>query len=243
MLSKSQRQAFDRDGFLAVPGVFQVDELSWLGSEARALDLQLSSRPRPSPLRWSSDEAPSGTHIDVHKREEAFRRLASHPRLLALAQGVSLSPVRLYRTRLCPGARLGRGDPIWRRDFEIWRRSAGLRAPNAVTAAVVLDGHYSDASALHAVPGSHRRSNPAAPDAVEPVRLSATFGSVILLHCATSYALSQPGDTAARLLFLVTYDTAAAVDRIPELEPVERAMPLPQASDGSLWPVPLWISG
>lgn len=118
MLSDSQRQSFDDDGYLVIPRVFHVDELAWLGEEARSV---VHGHAAKSASTWSSDEAPAGSFIDVHLRQEAFRRLAVHPRLRALTSGLTRTPVRLLRTRLVPGARTG--DPIWRRDAEIWRRT------------------------------------------------------------------------------------------------------------------------
>lgn len=230
MLTDSQRRSFDDDGYLLMPRVFHVDELAWLGGEARSVVHGHGARFASA---WSSDEAPAGSFIDLHLRQDAFRRLAAHPRLWALAASLAGKPVRLLRTRLFPGARSG--DPIWRRDAEIWRRTHLHDDSNAVTAAVMLDGHYADVPALHVIPGSHRDGA-----AKPPLHLKATLGSVILLHCATRYALRQPGG-AARPAFLVTYDAVAAL----EAEPVRErnaALP-PPASDASLWPVPIWIAG
>lgn len=230
MLTDSQRRSFDDAGYLVVPGVFHVDELAWLGGEARSV---VHGHAAKFASAWSSDEAPAGSFIDVHLRQDAFRRLAAHPRLRALVSGLSGKPVRLLRTRLFPGARSG--DPIWRRDAEIWRRTHLHDEASAITAAIVLDGHYAEAPALHVLPGSHRDSAPK-----PPLHLGATLGSVILLHCATRYALRQPGG-AARPAFLVTYDTVA----VREAEPAQDrniAIP-PPAADASLWPVPIWIAG
>lgn len=229
MLSNSQRQFFDDSGYLVVPGVFHVDELAWLGGEARSV---VHGHAAKSASTWSSDEAPAGSFIDVHLRQEAFRRLASHPRLRALASGLTQAPVRLLRTRLFPGTRSG--DPIWRRDAEIWRRTRLHERSSAITAAVVLDGHYADVPALHVIPGSHRH------DASAPLHLKAALGSVILLHCAVRYALRQPGGIA-RPTFLATYDAVTALDAEPVHER-NAALP-PPASDASLWPVPIWIAG
>ncbi|MGE0270280.1 MAG: phytanoyl-CoA dioxygenase family protein [Alphaproteobacteria bacterium] len=231
MLSDGQRQSFDDDGYLVIPRVFHVDELAWLGGEVRSVVHGYATRPRPSV--WSSDEAPAGTFIDVHRREEAFRRLAAHPRLHTLASDVAHGPVRLLRTRLYPGARFG--DLIWRRDSEIWRRTGLLDGASALTAAVVLDGPHAAATALHVLPRSHRSENGGVKP---PVRLSASLGSVILLHCATRYALRQPGD-AARAAFLVTYDEAVETKETRE----QCQGTPPYSADASLWPVPIWIAG
>lgn len=235
MLSDSQHRSFEDDGYLVVPDVFHVDELAWLGGEVRTVVHGYATRPPPS--AWSSDEAPAGTFIDVHLHEDAFRRLAAHPRLRALASGLGRKPVRLLRTRLCPGARSGRGDPIWRRDSEIWRRTGLLDNPKALTAIIVLDGHYAKATALHVLPASHRAAGGTAKPAA---RLAASLGSVILLDCATRYALGQPGD-AARPAFLVTYGEAAVHEAAPH--GAGHGMPPPYAADTSLWPVPIWIAG
>ena len=231
MLSDSQRRSFDDDGYLVVPRVFHVDELAWLGGEMRSV---VHSHAAPFASAWSSDEAPAGSFIDLHLRQEAFRRLAVHPRLRALAAGLAGQPVRLLRTRLFPGARSG--DPIWRRDAEIWRRTRLHDGANAITAVVVLDGHYAERPAFHVLPGSHRDDA-----AGQPIHLEAALGSVILLHCATRYALRQPGN-AARPAFLVTYDAVPALEAEPA-RGQNAAPPPPAAADASLWPVPIWIAG
>lgn len=231
MLSDSQRRCFDDDGYLVVPRVFHVDELAWLGGEARSVT---HGHGAPSASAWSSDEAPAGSFIDLHLRQDSFRRLAIHPRLRALASDLAGKPVQLLRTRLFPGARAG--DPIWRRDAEIWRRTHLHDGSNAITAAIVLDGHYAERPAFHVLPGSHRDGA-----ARPPLHLKATLGSVILLHCATRYALHQPGSRTARPAFLVTYDAVATRDAEPAHE--RNATLPPPASDASLWPVPIWIAG
>ena len=234
MLTDGQRRSFAEDGYLVVKGVFHVDELSWLGGEARALTHGHAVRSAAS--AWSSDEAPAGSFINVHQRQEAFRRLATHPRLRALAASLTGGPVRLLRTRLLPGRR--QADPIWRQDAEFWRRTGLHDGASAVTAAIVLDGHYAETGALRVLPGSHRPDAAARPAA----RLSASLGTVILLHCAARYALAQPDALTARPALLVTYDAIASTSL--ETSQPERYVPQPpNAADGSLWPVPIWIAG
>lgn len=230
MLTEGQRRSFADDGYLAVKSVFHVDELAWLGGEVRAVTHGYAARSAAS--AWSSDEAPAGSFIDVHLRQEAFRRLAIHPRLRALASELACRPVRLLRTRLFPGGRSS--DAIWRRDAEIWRRAGLHDRANAVTAAIVLDGYYAEIPALYVLSGSHRADVALCP----AVRLSASLGTVILLHCSTRYAVHQRGH-ASRPAFLASYEVIAAL----EAEPARRPEPMPPAADASLWPVPIWIAG
>lgn len=230
MLTEAQRRSFADDGYLVVKGVFHVDELAWLGGEVRAVTHGHAAR--SAAWVWSSDEAPAGSFIDVHLRQEAFRRLAIHPRLRALTSELAGCPVRLLRTRLFPGGRSN--DAIWRRDAEIWRRAGLHDRANAVTAAVMLDGYYAEAPALHVLSGSHRADAALCP----AVRLSASLGTVILLHCSTRYAARQQGHTP-RPTFFVTYEAVAAL----EAEPVRRPEPMAPMTDASLWPVPIWTAG
>jgi hypothetical protein len=73
-------------------GVFAADELGWLAEQARRrLNLELG---------WP--DGPALLH-DLHLRDESFRRLATHPRLLTRAERLIGAPVAIAATALFAG--------------------------------------------------------------------------------------------------------------------------------------------
>lgn len=107
---------FQHGGVLAIPSLFAAGEVAWLAEEAKLVSARLTGRPK------QAGAVGEVALIDVDIHEEPFRRLASHPRLLAQVSGVLASPFGLARTRLVLG------------------EVAGLPAPPGLTAAVQLAG-------------------------------------------------------------------------------------------------------
>jgi hypothetical protein len=85
---------FSRGGVLAIPSLFAAEEVAWLAEEAKLISARLSGRPK---------QDADGALLDVDMREEPFRRLASHPRLVGQVRGVLEEPFGLARTRLILG--------------------------------------------------------------------------------------------------------------------------------------------
>jgi hypothetical protein len=73
-------------------GVFDPAELGWLAEQARRrVNLELGWPDGPALLR------------DLHQRDEAFRRLAAHPRLLARGTAMLGAPIAIAATALFAG--------------------------------------------------------------------------------------------------------------------------------------------
>ncbi len=232
---------FPDQGFALVPSAFAFDEIAWVRDEARVVALRRSKAGQARGTEPWAYEAPEGTVYGTHLAEAAFRKLASHPRLVTAARQLLGEDVYIHQSRLVPRFADRPSDVLWRRDFATWSVIDGMAAPRAVTAAVVL-GDGTEAPVLHVAPGSHRRPAAAEP----PLVLSAPLGSVLFYHGDLAYAFNQPGDGRSPSLYLVTYN--ALGNRIAgggrdALYAAREAASIQVEPDDCLWPTPWFAAG
>jgi hypothetical protein len=221
----STQLAAIESGVLVVPSLFAAEEMGWIAEEARGLTARLSGRPRAHLPAWSSDEGPAGTLFDIDLHEEPFRRLLAHPRLLAHVRALLPEPLYVHRTRLI-GDRLV-ADAVWRRDFDLCRRLAGIAEPWLLTAVVALRAGV-DAALFVRAPGATD----------DEFAVALPTGSVAFLHGEAAYAFRRSAPASGGALFLITYN-AMANQPASDWATVGSFRPRPLEStlgDDCLWP-------
>jgi ectoine hydroxylase len=154
-LDEAACKRFERDGFLALPGLFSADEVASL--LAATTDLQQR-------FHGSSDdravlEPDSGSlrsMFQVQALDPRLDLLFREPRLLDAARQLLGSEVYLHQTRVNykPGFR-GREFP-WHSDFETWHVEDGMPAMRALSCAISLTDNIEQNGPLLLVPGSQR---------------------------------------------------------------------------------------
>ena len=154
-LDQEQLDAFDRDGFLLLEGLFndgevaafrqRLDELS-ADPEVRADDRTITE--------LEHDEVRS--IFEVHRTDELFADAASDPRVADVARQILGSDVYLHQSRINvkPGFV---GDGFWwHSDFETWHAEDGMPGMRCLSASITLTDNYPHNGPLMVVPGSHR---------------------------------------------------------------------------------------
>jgi hypothetical protein len=235
-LTPQQTQRFRDQGFLALPGVFAFDEIGWIRDEAQAVALRAASRGS-----WL-DEAPEGAIYGADRTESAFGRLSRHPRIVNAARSVLGDDLYIHQSRLLTWRAAGQPESRLRRDFASWAALDGMKAPEALTAAILLEEAAYE-PALTVVAGSHRETNLATGLTLSPI--AGGIGDVILFDANLTYVLGQAGDRPHHRLFLVSFNRLANAPAGARGEPY--AAPgtrvVVAEADDSLWPAPWCAAG
>lgn len=237
-LGSEQTRHYRDQGFLTLPGLFAFDEIAWVRDEAQSVALRSTVRGS-----WP-DEAPEGTIYDADRTEVSFGRLARHPRILSAAGALLGDGLYIHQSRLLTWRAPGLSEGRLARDFSSWAALDGMKAPQAVTAAVLLeDAAYEPA--LSAVAGSHREEGLSNGHSQRLVPVAGGLGSVIFFDSNLAYLLGPAGDRPHHRLFLVSFNRLGNEPTRPRGEPysaVEARVPVAEADD-CLWPAPWCAAG
>ncbi len=151
-LSRHQIEAFERDGFLVVPDVFDDEEIQAFG---RAVDAAVAARSAGDdrPLEAKSLYEQSFLQcMNLWEDHEDVRAWSFHPRVGAMAAALlHASAVRLWHDQALykePGGRVT--DP--HQDLPFWP----IEPAQQVTAWIPFDGSVRERGGMAYLPGSHR---------------------------------------------------------------------------------------
>lgn len=155
-LDEGQLQAYERDGFLILPGVFGAAEIQALREEAQALEYDPAVREGEEVIR-----EPGGTALrSIFRVHELGRRLAElprDPRLLDVARQILGSEVYIHQSRVNMKPALDGKEFYWHSDFETWHVEDGMPAMRALSCSVLLTDNTAFNGPLMLIPGSHRQ--------------------------------------------------------------------------------------
>lgn len=151
MIAPEQSRAYDRNGFLLLPGWFDQQEVDALRSEIPEI-LAVESAGR---TKEKSDE-----HVrifyGVHKIGSLFGELVRHPRVLPLVRQIIGEPVYVHQSKLNMKAAFEGSAFDWHQDFAFWHHRDGMPRPNVVNVIVFLDDVDLFNAPIYLVPGTHR---------------------------------------------------------------------------------------
>lgn len=154
-LDRAQTEAFERDGFLVLRGLFDPEEVQALTGAAARMRADGGAFPREEVVTEpESDDVRTIFRIEEH--DPTMARLAADPRLAGIARFLLDDEVYVHQSRLNykPGFN---GKPFyWHSDFETWHAEDGMPRMRAVSASLLLTDNRADNGALMLMPGSHR---------------------------------------------------------------------------------------
>ncbi len=155
-LDEARLRAYERDGFLVLPGVFDAGEIQALREEAQALERDPAVREGEEVIR-----EPGGTALrSIFRVHELGRRLADlprDPRLLDVARQILGSEVYIHQSRVNMKPALDGKEFYWHSDFETWHVEDGMPAMRALSCSVLLTDNTAFNGPLMLIPGSHRQ--------------------------------------------------------------------------------------
>ena len=150
-LSEDQIAEFDEQGYLFLPNVFDPAEVAVLRAEVPAIFAQ----ERDEVWREKDGKAVR-TAFAAHTYNEAFRRLAAHPRMLAPVMHLLGGPVYVHQFKI-NGKEAFDGDVWqWHQDYGTWARDDLMPEARAMNIAVFLDEVTEFNGPLMFIPGSHK---------------------------------------------------------------------------------------
>jgi len=154
-LSPTQLAAYDRDGFLLLPGLLSTSEVRELTTALSKLRAEASGSAEQGIIRERG-----GTDVRsvfaVHHRADALGAIARHPTLLGAARQILADAVYLHQSRVNFKPGLVGGAFSWHSDFETWHAEDGMPRMRAMSASILLDDNRPWNGPLMLVPGSHR---------------------------------------------------------------------------------------
>jgi ectoine hydroxylase len=200
-LTDDERRAFERDGFLHLPGALDGTQLEALRATADRLDADHRAEPDVGPH-----------HIlnlhDLLPRDPAFLGLVDHPVALAKVLGVLGWNIALFHTQLVvtPPAPAGSrpGAYAWHRDNNRMNRELGVDHQPRISVKVayfVTDLPHGGMGNFCVVPGSHSTARSELPDPwAEPdgaLEITARAGDALLFdrrlwHAASTNVAEVP---------------------------------------------------
>jgi ectoine hydroxylase len=151
-LSESQVQHFDEQGYLLLPGVFSPAEVAVMRGEVPGIFAQQREE-----VWREKDGKAVRTAFAAHTYNEAFRRLAAHPRMVEPVMQLLDGPVYIHQFKI-NGKEAFDGDVWqWHQDYGTWARDDGMPEARAMNIAVFLDEVTEFNGPLMFIPKSHKR--------------------------------------------------------------------------------------
>ncbi|MCZ7644035.1 MAG: phytanoyl-CoA dioxygenase family protein [Planctomycetota bacterium] len=218
MLDSAQLQAYDRDGYLRVRGLFSRPEVGvLLDGVEHALAATRRIGDMPDAAGRSSKLA---LWMDV--REDVFGAATRHPRLVGAARQLLREDVYHWHSKvMLKEPRVG-GAWEWHQDYGYWYRD-GCLYPRLVSCMLALDPATPANGCLQVMPGSHllgriehgRSGNQSGADpervAAAQARLQTVHaemdpGDVLFFHANTLHASGPNASDAPRRAYICCYN-------------------------------------
>lgn len=213
-LTPEQRATLDEEGFLSIPSLFSLEEIALLRSAADTL----VTRSGPNVIA-EADSSNVRMVFGAHAEDDAFARLARHPRLLGPVEEALGEPAHVFQSRLNAKSSFAGGGWAWHQDFNQWYRQDGMRTPKATVVGVFLDDVNACNGPLMMIPKSHRGGYIFVPDNMEIpfeqvteaanehgiVPLMGPPGTAIFFDCLTIHGSAPNVSPWPRRIFYCNY--------------------------------------
>ena len=154
-LTDDQLRQLDEAGYLVLPGVFTPEEVERLRAEVPAM----VAEQRPENPREAGKEAVRNI-LSLHRRNELYRRLVRHPRMLEAARQILGEEVYAQQVKINLKSGFDGGGFDWHTDFATHHNRDGVPRPLALNFHIHLDDVTEFNGPLMFVPGSHKREVP-----------------------------------------------------------------------------------
>ena len=151
-LSERDVRQFEDQGYLFFPELFSAKEVGVLRRDLPAIFAQ----DRPENVR-EKDGTTIRTAFAVHTYDEAFRRLARHPRLVLPVAQLLGGAVYIHQFKINAKAAFDGDVWQWHQDYGTWARDDLMPEAAAMNVALFLDDVTEFNGPLFFIPKSHRR--------------------------------------------------------------------------------------
>lgn len=152
-LSREDLQAFEKDGYLFLPGLIPEREIAAYATELRKL--AAAGTNGPEYIR-----EPGGGEVRsifrVHLDNAVFLRLSRDERLAGIARRILGGDVYIHQSRVNLKPGFAGKEFYWHSDFETWHVEDGMPRMRALSCSVNLTENFPTNGAVMVIPGSHR---------------------------------------------------------------------------------------
>jgi ectoine hydroxylase len=149
-LTAEQLRLFDEQGYVFFPDCFSEEEVALLRIEAENI-LKMDRQEV-----WREKSGAPRTAFAAHTYNEAFRLLASHPRLVEPLRQLFGEGVYVHQYKINAKAAFEGDVWQWHQDYGTWARDDGMPQPRAMNIAVFLDEVMPINGPLMLIPRSHK---------------------------------------------------------------------------------------
>jgi ectoine hydroxylase len=150
-LDQDQVRAFEEEGYVFLPELFSTVEVGRLMAEVPAIFAQH----RPENVREQGGDVVR-TAFAAQTYNEAFARLARHPRLIGPAMQILDGPVYIHQFKVNAKAAFNGDVWQWHQDYGTWARDDLMPEVRAMNLAVFLEDVTEHNGPLMLIPGSHK---------------------------------------------------------------------------------------
>ncbi len=151
-LTSTQREQFDREGYLFFPNLFTLTEIKSLSDEVPGLYAQQ----RPENVREKGSSSVR-TNFAAHMYNAQFARLARHPRMVEPIKDLFAEDVYMHQFKI-NGKMAFDGDVWqWHQDYGTWMNDDQMPEARAMNVAIFLDDVNEFNGPLMFIPGSHKQ--------------------------------------------------------------------------------------
>ena len=150
-LTQDQCNSLDRDGFLILPERFTLAEVELMRSRLPSL---FSEHHPGNIVEQSSGKV--RTTMGLHRRDDVFARVVSHPRLVEPALQVLGEDAYVQQVKVNVKAAFSGEIWQWHYDFATHYEEDGVPQPQALNLHIFLDDVTEFNGPLYFIPGSHK---------------------------------------------------------------------------------------
>ncbi len=150
-LTQTQREQFERDGYLFFPALFSTAEVEVLADEVP----RLYAMRRAENVREKGSDAVR-TNFAAHMYSAPFARLARHPRMVRPVEQLFGEPLYMHQFKINGKAAFDGDVWQWHQDFGTWVNDDLMPEPRAMNVAIFLDEVSEFNGPLMFIPGSHK---------------------------------------------------------------------------------------
>ena len=135
-ITREQVEEYDREGYLFFPALFTPDEVRVLNAEVPKLYAEI----RPENVREKDSNAVR-TNFAAHTYNEAYRRLARHPRLIGPASQILDDGVYIHQFKINGKAAFDGDVWQWHQDYGTWFNDDDMPEARAMNVAEIGRAH------------------------------------------------------------------------------------------------------
>ena len=153
-LDAQQRTAYQENGFLLMPELFNQEEVAYLFDAMQTMREEFTHVGRKEVIA----EPGSGevrSIFNVHRLNEIFANLVRDPRVLNVAREILGSEVYIHQSRINYKPGFTGKEFYWHSDFETWHSEDGMPAMRALSCSILLTDNSDCNGPLMLIPGSH----------------------------------------------------------------------------------------